>query len=863
MQSILRSTSLLVLLLGATAGASEASFASKPVALKQGATVRITFSVTVPVDAQVSILSPDGKIVRRLAAGLLGPDSPVPFQKGLVQELKWDGKDDSRNKVSGARVRVSLGMQARLDRIIGWSGQKHAAPCGMAAGPDGTLYLAHTARLYAHRENWLITAFNRDGKYLRQVFPGPAGLPPEKRKGWPRIKLDDGAEIPVIWHLLPRSTYPGAVFSGRNSMVCTEDGRLVILSGAGHTPIKYPDLRGGRRLLILGQDGSVPENWLGPEIRPQIGGAGHIALSPDEKYVYATGFVSTGRKGRGPENVVYRLALDGSTSLSAGGSKKAEILFGESFKKLKGPGALSDPQGIATDKDGNIYVGDYDNNRVAIFTPQGKYLDQIKVLRPDAVHVSRKTGAVYVVQLRLRTKSFSHGHYYVPAHNWQIEKLIKFGGLKDKTHKASWTNSRSKTYGGGSFVALDDSGESPVLWVSGTRWQGGPVLKILDTGNALKLLGEPVKELARQEKTYGLGYIGDVCAVGDKVIAQWKKPQIYSASTGKHLGTYSPKRPDGTRQSLSVYGEMTAGDDGNIYYHTFARNGHLIRRFDIAGKPLPFSALKTEKSGLANAIPGMWHGHFRGAGMFIDRRGSIYIPVAEGDRKLEDMKVKVIGADGRIRNQCALRVQVARMGGIAVDSRGNIYVGAQAAPAKARMPRWTAGRLPKNSAAGHPRTGYLNCATVFKFPATGGGILNDPAGNLAALANYKPAPVRTEKAIWQRRMGYVGSHGKELGCHCETSRFDIDGYDRLFVPDLFRFRVYVLDSAGNQITHFGSYGNMDSRGPGSPVPQPEITFGWPLSTECSGGKVYTADVVNKRVVAVKFTYAVSQECAIR
>ncbi len=112
-------------------------------------------------------------------------------------------------------------------------------------------------------------------------------------------------------------------------------------------------------------------------------------------------------------------------------------------------------------------------------------------------------------------------------------------------------------------------------------------------------------------------------------------------------------------------------------------------------------------------------------------------------------------------------------------------------------------------------------------------------------------------------MGYAGSHGKELGCYCETSRFDINGYDRLFVPDLFRFRVYVLDSNGNEITHFGSYGNMDSRGPGSPVPEPEIAFGWPLSTECANDRVYTADVVNKRVVAVKFEFAVTEECAIR
>ena len=48
------------------------------------------------------------------------------------------------------------------------------------------------------------------------------------------------------------------------------------------------------------------------------------------------------------------------------------------------------------------------------------------------------------------------------------------------------------------------------------------------------------------------------------------------------------------------------------------------------------------------------------------------------------------------------------------------------------------------------------------------------------------------------------------------------------------------DGEGNAITSFGSYGNMDSRGAGSPVPEPEIPFGWPLSVNCGGGKAFVA-----------------------
>ena len=81
-------------------------------------------------------------------------------------------------------------------------------------------------------------------------------------------------------------------------------------------------------------------------------------------------------------------------------------------------------------------------------------------------------------------------------------------------------------------------------------------------------------------------------------------------------------------------------------------------------------------------------------------------------------------------------------------------------------------------------------------------------------------------------------------------------------PDVFRFSVRVLDAAGNEITHFGAYGNMDSRGAGSLVPTPKIPFGWPISVECAGGRVYVADLVNRRVVSVRFEHAATAECSI-
>jgi NHL repeat len=856
--------------------ASKVTFTSKPKVSKAGGQVKIRFTVSAPIDVEVSILGAKGQIVRRLAAGVLGNNAPEPFKKGLTQELTWDGRDDAGKKVKATKVRVSLGMTGRLHRVYGGDPQHFTQTSGMSVGPDGTLYCMSQAGLYGHRTTWWVNAFAGDGKHLRQVFPGPAGLPEEKRQGWPRIKLDDGNEVPVVWQLLSRSTYPGAVFQGRNFSVVTKDQRLILLSAPGGGGIKHPDVRGGRRLMILGTDGSVPANWMGPVVCPVVGGFGQLALSPDEKYVYVTGLVSTGKKGKGPQNVVYRVAL-------AGAGKSEVLIGGQLYAKGEGKEVLSDPQGIATDKDGNIYVGDYDHNRIAVFSSAGKYLDEIPCQRPDTVMVSKKTGAIYVMTIKERKKPFTNAHYYVPAHNWYADKVIKFAGLKDKTQKAVFQNVSRNKMGAGAYMALDDSGETTLLWVAGLDRGRDKIRKLLDKGASLELANSPISEASKASKSTSLPLIGDAAYLGGKLLTNFpsfggftgNRVAVFDVESGKPEKNWVARRVDGKKAEnvwTLLYGEMISGADGNMYARTGSGN---VLRYAPDGKQLPFASREGK-----NFITDYHHSHTRQAGLFIDRSGTMYLPCELHDRvklaamdpkarkklglgrKLREMTVSVAGADGKYLRE-AVSVFNARMGGIAVDSRGNIYLGAQAVLKAQRLPKWVDGKLPADSPAHHPSNDYKQNATVFKFPASGGGIVADAEGLWTAIAQYKRESVSIKKALWTKRLGYVGSHGKELGCHCETTRFDIDGYDRLMVPDIFRFRVYVLDTNGNQITHFGSYGNMDSRGPDSAVPTPKIPFGWPLSVECGGDKAFITDTVNKRVVGVKFEFAVSEEAAIK
>ena len=100
-------------------------------------------------------------------------------------------------------------------------------------------------------------------------------------------------------------------------------------------------------------------------------------------------------------------------------------------------------------------------------------------------------------------------------------------------------------------------------------------------------------------------------------------------------------------------------------------------------------------------------------------------------------------------------------------------------------------------------------------------------------------------------------------CVCMGMRLDVDEYGRVFAPNVFRFSVEMLDTNGNQVARIGRFGNADSAGPRSPVPEPEIAFAWPAFVDYADGKLYVSDSVNRRVTVVKLGYQASQICAIK
>jgi hypothetical protein len=70
-----------------------------------------------------------------------------------------------------------------------------------------------------------------------------------------------------------------------------------------------------------------------------------------------------------------------------------------------------------------------------------------------------------------------------------------------------------------------------------------------------------------------------------------------------------------------------------------------------------------------------------------------------------------------------------------------------------------------------------------------------------------------------------------------------------------------MDNAGNEILHFGTYGNRDSMSglPGDLVPTADIPLGFPNSVDATDNYIYVGDMVNHRLLRIQKRWATSNE----
>ncbi len=822
---------------GEQSGRPRASFASKPQVKKKGGGFEISFAVGSRTDVAVEIIR-NGKVVRHLAAGVLGQKPPAPLRPGLKQTLTWDGRDDAGRPVApaGCTVRVGLGLKPKFDRVLGWKGEAigssenhNTGVVGMAVDENGHCYALQSGS----KKPTNMYVLDRSGKYLKSIIPYPANLPHDRVKGLGLLEVSSGKHVPIIRHPVMFALYPDAYgmshgINGVPSQTMAIVGDKVVFANAWYS--RYGGAQAGgigpRRLLVIGKDGSVPENYMGPLLSSsRTPGFVHLVAAKDGKSVFASGL-------RGM-HAVYKVGLHEKGP--------ARAFLGEAGKSGNDKAHFNKPRGIAGDRHGNLYVSDNGNNRIVVFKQDGSYLGQIAAQAPGPLAVHQRTGAVYYLTVKREH----------PTNVWcsKMTRLSPVVGA-DGRWKGGGEETASMKWGGYGWqsFAVDGYADPTVIWIG--RKVGTPsLLRLEEKGGSF---GKPKPLFSETEPVLRWGGFLAVNRHTDEVYTR-----TIVTSRGK-TGWIRIDGRSGKAERLKVAGsDIAVGPQGKLYM--LQRN--TVRRFDRDGKPAPFAA--TGESIGGTTIRPYPRGPIHGArGHCVAFDGKVYLMSSDANSPKHTL-LDVYGSDGKLIKKGVLAKNDVSAAGIQVDARGNFYVTSAIKPANELIAPELKEQVPSARKWKHGFNWYpWAYGSVVKFPPAGGGIHIGQAGKYTR--GYGDEQANAQGATWVCP-GISPAPGakKVSGCVCLVARCAVDGFGRVFMPDVTTCSVRVVDTNTNPIVRFGEYGNMDSGGPGSAIPTPDIPFAWPQYVAVSNEAVYVSDVINRRVVRVKLEYAAEETCPVR
>ncbi|MCX7805658.1 MAG: SMP-30/gluconolactonase/LRE family protein [Planctomycetota bacterium] len=834
---------------GGDSGGAKPAFARVPSVTREGDRFVISFAAASECDASVWIAGPDGSVVRRLGCGRLGPKAPEPFQRGtLEQRIGWDGKDEKGRPVpAGCSARVGLGLRVSFGRFLfeREQGIESRGPVSLACDGSGNLYVMW-GHLWTARFTGIamITAFDRDGNYLRTVKPFRADWPEEKISAVDWLLTADGRRVPLTGpnNHTPFSGYlPGMAGMARHTARITKDGRYIFVCG---NPVADAAGNKSRRLLCIGADGSCPrDGFSGPPL-PEASWTGDVflTLSPDEKYVYVSGTYHSKRKSL--HHAVYRMEWKDTAP--------PKPFAGVECEPGRDNAHFNRPRGLATDPDGRLYVCDYMNDRIQVFDSDGRYLKTLPVTGPEQVAVHPKTREIYVLSVGDRGKTDRYAEVV-----WEVygeKSLVKYKSREDFREIARLDFPKQTRYfhDCGPIMAMDASGDKPVIWVSNPV-KGAPkdfLWKIVDEGTELRRIPHKVPT---QERGASISCPAVAAArdVDEFYLVGGGLPGAYRV----RAGTGGLEKVPLPEKAMEWLGAVDAAPDGTLYLSCGKITAPprdmrwVIRRYGRDGKLVPFG----EKEGIETL--GYHGGTYAGekCGPFaVAPDGRIYVSECSAPGGKERARVNIYSPGGELLKEGYISDMTHTAGPLAVDGTGRVYVADAVKPAGtgpgAEFPRFL-GADPR----GHFRMWY---GTVCRFGPEGGAFRHvAPGEKFTHVGGYSGGKGRVviEGALWE----YYGMspQPQSSSCECPSARLSADGFGRVYVPDVCTHSVQVLDAAGNLLLRFGSYGNVDARGPASAVPRPDIPLRYPAAVAVLDRHLAVADSYNRRVLELTLSYA--------
>jgi len=811
-------------------------FAKKPVVARKGDSVTIEFETKGFCDVAVAIEDTGGKILRHLASGVLGPNAPEPFKhNSKAQRIVWDGKNDLGKYLDNKNeliIRVSLGLKPQFEKTLFWHPKK---VCALRRHPRAVAQ-AEGVYVYDGGGAEQIKLFGHNGKYIRTVYPFPADKV-QQVKGLKWHTFADGHSAPAhrgYWQATYLSSGTGlttADWGTAATAFAVHDGRIAVVPWS-----KKKGIEGG--LVRLRTDGTSGDLSLdGPAIDTPFP-AESAAFSPDGKWLYLAGIY---RQVQAPFRAmpptvrfrpeVYRVAYDGTEppKLWQGG------------KTGKGDDEFNHPASLCVDAKGRVYVADNQNDRVQVFSPEGKLVKSVSVRGPYIVQIHHTTQELYVFSW---TSALGHGvkdydvpavlrifdpfksdkpkqaipipiphyrsrrgpamfndamplravldSYTEPATIWMV-RGFQYYNRNAPPGVQNWETFQIKD---GRFVPLDAWNDDVVREVVKFTPPGILNQRLLvdpATGMLHSLeSGGAVTELYRIDPASGRISVLNLPYTANEIAFDYSGHLLLRCN--RLIGRYTN---EGKREVPFDYGE-----ERNARWASGARSANLRSAIVLPGnKPVNWieTGLTANPIGEIAVFTVNSAARWKRTRGFAFRPGTVdtvsrkYVPgVFPGRKRFAEIHAfdkhgKAVGMD--IVGQGTPNVHDLKM-----DPRGDLYL-------LVAMNRTYKGKH------FYPLTGC-----VIKFQRGRGRFLSTK-GEIGLTEDRKPDAPQQIAGYWVQDAEWVypgvGFARNAGPCTCWYCGFALDTFGRSFIPERIRNQVAVLDSNGNLILHVGKYGNVD------------------------------------------------------
>ncbi|MFO7899092.1 MAG: hypothetical protein R6V58_08535 [Planctomycetota bacterium] len=634
------------------------------------------------------------------------------------------------------------------------------------------------------------------------------------------------------------------------------------------------------------------------------------ALSPDGKWLYLTGYIY-GRRGSASQDIQYTRdwrCVPAVMRLNVETGEEMEVFKGRANpNKAKKGDPFKVPTSVDVDAKGRVYVTDQVLDRLFIYSRTGKLLKTIQVDGPAAVSVHPKTGEIYVFSWKVMNEFEKEG----------VKSALRcFGTFDEAKEKAAWPlgkgggwNFRYRTTGMRYFAELDGWTDPPTVWLTTegilsnvlTR-RGG-----LNYGNLVLLRPkdgtlQTVRQFAHDVERAGVPQVMHRTQ-RQRLYVNPTNGKVYLAegdqAVGKsfdHVHEIDPETGRVRVVRLPFHAEDMCFDlDGLAYLRTI----NVVARYNPkTWREVPWDYGEERSkvaygwssgtrrahvvAGLMMPSDGNWHHggmhvsadkklivgcllgfstQVRTSARYV-HRGDTYNPMVYPGRLLGGRGgatcVHVWDRHGKVVHEDAVP-GLADLYGVAIDPDDGIYVMTAAT-------RILDGERYYNDMTGTLMKVRPNQSRVL----TSSGKVPVPLSETNYPDRPRDVTSSMQGSAWVQEpewlYGGVGFGGKNrgVGCACWNFRFAHDYLGRSFAPEMDRYRVAVLDSAGNLITRIGHYGNVEDG-------EPLVEKGGPPTTRSVGGdevalfhapylathtdrRLFIADPGNLRVLSVRLGY---------